>query len=241
MRRADRLIELLGLMKERPLSLAAALAERLEVSVRTVYRDIAALQAQGFPIDGEAGVGYRLSAPVDLPPLAFDHDELEALALGIAYVEAVGDAALAAAARSARAKIDRAWTGRISAPPSGRAMRARQRPERRAPELAASLRAAIRSHRMVRFFYRDGRGGTTEREVRPLALTAFSDGWLLIAWCGLRQDFRAFRLDRVAAATVTDEIFVEEPGRTLGDYLKERAPGERMLQPRNNPKSSVHR
>lgn len=224
MRRADRLIELLGLLKQRPLSLGRDLAEHLEVSVRTVYRDVATLQAQGLPIEGQAGVGYRLSAAVELPPLAFDHDELEALALGLAYAEAVGDPTLAAAARAARGKIDLAWTGRISAPPSARAIRARQRPERRAPSFAGSLRAAIRTRHLVRLRYRGESGSATDRTVRPLALTAFSEGWLLVGWCELRADFRTFRLDRVGAATVTGEIFEEEPGRRLGDYLHQRAP-----------------
>ena len=133
MRRADRLIELIGHLKGDALTTAADLAGRLEVSVRTVYRDVAALMAQGFPIEGEAGVGYMLRGPVDLPPLAFDHDELEAMALGLAYVGQVGDPALVAAARTARAKIDGAWAGAKAPGVSERKLRVAQRPERRAP------------------------------------------------------------------------------------------------------------
>lgn len=223
MRRADRLIELLGLMKLRPLVRADELADALEVSARTVYRDVATLQAQGFPIEGQAGIGYMLRAPVELPPLAFDHDELEALALGLAYAQAVGDPELAAAARSARAKVDHAWTGRPGPAPSARPIRSHQRPERRAPAFAALLRAAIRARRTVSFLYRDGEGRESERCVRPLALTAFSDGWLLIGWCPSRADFRVFRLDRLLGDVRAVESFADEPGRTLADYLRNRA------------------
>ena len=224
MRRADRLIELIGHLKGDALTTAADLAERLEVSVRTVYRDIAALAAQGFPIEGEAGVGYMLRGPVDLPPLAFDHDELEAMALGLAYVEQVGDRGLVAAARTARGKIDGAWAGAKAPGVSARKLRVAQRPERRAPPFAAALRAALRARRRVRFHYRDGAGRPSARHVRPLALTAFSDGWLLIAWCEERRDFRVFRLDRMAETAVTDERFDDEPGQDLKTFLAQRAP-----------------
>src|SRR5258708_7869365 len=111
MRRADRLIELVGHLRQDRLVTADELAASLEVAVRTVYRDIAALQAQGFPIEGQAGLGYILRGPIDLPPMTFDHDQIEAMTLGLAYVIEVGDPALAAAARAARAKIDAHWTG----------------------------------------------------------------------------------------------------------------------------------
>ncbi len=218
MRRADRLIELIGCLKAKPLVRAEDLATQLEVSVRTVYRDIAAMQAQGLPIEGQAGVGFMLRGRVDLPPIAFDHDELEALALGLAYVEQVGDPELAAAARAARGKIDLAWLTEPIAAPSARPVRSSQRPERRSPGFGSTLRAALRSRRSVGFAYVNAQGHQTNRSVRPLALTAFSDGWLLIGWCPLRADFRAFRLDRMDGLTV-GEIFDDEPGRDLQAYL----------------------
>ncbi|GGC66909.1 helix-turn-helix transcriptional regulator [Chelatococcus reniformis] len=221
MRRADRLIELIGHLRQDKLVIADELARRLEVSVRTVYRDIVSLQAQGFPIEGQAGVGYLLRGPVDLPPLTFDHDQLEALALGLAYVAQVGDPALSAAARAAQAKIDAVWTGRSTPGGEDRRLRASQRPERRAPAFAAALRGALRARKLVAFRYTDADGKRTEREVRPLALTAFSEGWLLIAWCGLRHDFRAFRLDRVAEPVVLEAAFTDEPGRDLASYLEQ--------------------
>jgi predicted DNA-binding transcriptional regulator YafY len=223
MRRADRLIELTThLRQDRPVT-AQTLAKRLETSMRTVYRDIAALQAQGLPIEGSAGFGYALRAPVNLPPLTFDHDQLEALALGLAYVTQVGDAALAAAARAARAKIDAVWDGRIGGV-SVRRLRSHQRPERRAPKFTHKIREALRERSVLEFAYRDGEGKQSVRKVQPLALTAFSAGWLLIAWCLVREDFRVFRLDRMGSLVVLAETFEEEAGRDLATYLEVRAP-----------------
>jgi len=217
-RRADRLFELIGRLRAKPLVRAEDLAAQLEVSVRTVYRDIAAMQAQGLPIEGQAGVGFMLRGRADLPPIAFGHDELEAMALGLAYVEQVGDPELAAAARAARGKIDLAWVSEPIAAPSARAIRSSQRPERRSPGFGAALRGALRARRAVAFDYVNAHGEPTRRSVRPLALIAFSEGWLLAAWCDLRRDFRAFRLDRVRDLTV-GEAFIDEPGRDLSAYL----------------------
>ncbi|MFC3226484.1 helix-turn-helix transcriptional regulator [Marinibaculum pumilum] len=222
MRRADRLIELVGYLRAGQPVTADALALRLELSVRTVYRDIAALQGQGFAIDGQAGIGYLARAPLDLPPLTFDHDEMEALALGLAYVRQVGDRPLAAAARSASVKIEAA---RRLADPTRPALRAVQKPHRRAPGFAAALRRAVRERRLVSFAYRSQTQAETRRRVRPLALTAFSDGWLLVGWCLLREDFRLFRLDRISDLEVQPDRFDDEPGRDLAAYTGLRGDG----------------
>lgn len=224
MRRADRLIHLLSLLKTGEVARGDGLAAALEVSLRTVYRDIAALQAQGFPIDGQAGVGYLLRAPVDLPALSFDHDEMEALALGLAYAAEVGDPDLRAAALTVQQKLDRTWRDRAPGPPSSRGVRVRQRPERSAPAFAALLRRAIRERREATFTYVDRLGRRTRRRTRPLALTAFSYGWLLIGWCVLRSDFRVFRLDRIDRLKVSQACFQDEHGQTLADYLQRRRP-----------------
>ena len=218
MRRADRLIELAGCLRRDRAVRADDLAARLEVSVRTVYRDIAVLQAQGHPIEGAAGVGFLLRGDIHLAPIAFDHDELEALALGLAYAEQVGDAKLVAAARAARFKVDRAWHAAGRAPPLARPIRARQRPNHRSPDFGAMLRGALRARRLVRFAYVDGEGRLSTRAVRPLALTAFSDGWLLGAWCLMRTDFRTFRLDRMGELAL-GEPFEDEAGKDLAAYL----------------------
>jgi predicted DNA-binding transcriptional regulator YafY len=223
MRRADRLLDLVARLKAKPLTRADDLAEAMETSVRTIYRDIAALQAQGLPIEGQAGVGYMLRGEINLPPLIFNHDQLEALALGLAYVEQVGDPDLAMAAHEARAKVDAAWAGEPTPPPSKRRLRARQMSEHRAPAFASLLRAALRGRKMVTFAYCDAQQARTERCVRPLALTAFSSGWLLIAWCPDRDDFRVFRLDRMQNVEFADTTFTDEPGRDLEAYLIQRA------------------
>jgi predicted DNA-binding transcriptional regulator YafY len=220
MRRADRLIELTTyLRQDRPVT-AQTLARRLETSVRTVYRDIAALQAQGLPIDGSAGFGYALRAPVNLPPLTFDHDQLEAMALGLAYVAQVGDAALAAAARAARAKIDAVWEAGSGI--GARRLRSHELPERRAPQFTPRIREALRERRVLEFSYRDANAKPSMRTVHPLALTAFSAGWLLIAWCLAREDFRVFRLDRMSRVVMLAETFEEQAGQDLATYLEVR-------------------
>lgn len=223
MRRAERLLDIVARLRARPLSRAEDLAEALETSVRTVYRDIATLQAQGLPIEGQAGVGYVLGGEVNLPPLVFTHDQLEALALGLGYVEQVGDPELADAARDARAKIDAAWADQPTPSPSRRRLRARQHPDHRAPRFTAFVRAALRTRHMVSFAYCDAAGRRSQRSVRPLALSVYSEGWLLIAWCPDRADFRVFRLDRMERLAMTDVKFVDEPGRDLATYLRQRA------------------
>jgi predicted DNA-binding transcriptional regulator YafY len=194
----------------------------METSVRTIYRDIASLQAHGLPIEGQPGVGYMLRGGITLPPLVFNHDQLEALALGLAYVEWVGDPDLAVAAREARAKVDAAWASQPTPPPSKRRLRAWQPSERRAPAFAALLRAALRARTMVTFAYCDAQQAITQRCVRPLALTVYSNGWLLIAWCPDRQDFRVFRLDRMERVALANTTFTDEPGRDLEAYLIQR-------------------
>lgn len=226
MRRADRLIELVALLRSKPIVRADDLASALEVTPRTVYRDIAALQAQGLPIEGAAGVGYAVRGKLDLAPLTFGHDELEALALGLAYVEQVGDKALAAAARAAHAKIEIAWMGIAPHGPMNRPLRASQRPERRLPGHGELLRNALRKRRELSFHYEDRAGAPTTRRVRPLALWAFSEGWLLVAWCFMRRDFRVFRVDRMRKV-VAGAVFEDDDARSFAAYLRLHSPDKK--------------
>jgi predicted DNA-binding transcriptional regulator YafY len=219
MRRADRLVELAGLLRARPVVRADDIARTLEVTARTVYRDIAALQAQGLPIEGAAGVGYIVRGKLDLPPLTFGHDELEALALGLSYVEQVGDKALAAAARAAHAKIEMAWVGIAPSGALNRPLRASQRPERRLPKSGELLRTSIRLRREVAFRYEDREGAKSSRRVRPLALWAFSEGWLLVAWCTARRDFRVFRVDRMQNVRA-GAAFDDDKTKSFAEYLR---------------------
>ncbi|HEX4954474.1 MAG TPA: YafY family protein [Thermoanaerobaculia bacterium] len=219
MRRADRLFRLLLQLRRGRVTTARQLAERLEVSERTIYRDVADLQASGVPITGEAGVGYQLRG-FDLPPLMFDREEIEAIVLGARVVEAWGDEKLARAATELLAKVEAALPRdrchlveetRLYVPTYG---------ERRVDRLPLSaLREAIQQRRRLFLGYADEQGRESERTVRPLALAFHPPVWLLIGWCELRQDFRNFRVDRFRAHEILSETFPLEPGRTLADYL----------------------
>ncbi|WP_417770248.1 helix-turn-helix transcriptional regulator [Stappia sp.] len=201
---------------------AEALARALDVSPRTIYRDMATLQAMGAPVRGEAGLGYQLERGYFLPPLRFDADELEAVMLGLRLVRARGDGVLRAAAERASGKI-----GATAAGDAGnlfqhlplRAVSRRKEGEEIANRWLPLLRAAIRERRLVGLDYVDLEGRGSARQVRPLGLTLFDEVWLLTAWCENRAGFRNFRLDRIADAAVTGARFRHESGRRFQDYL----------------------
>jgi predicted DNA-binding transcriptional regulator YafY len=220
MRRADRLFQIIQFMRRRGVTTAAALADALEVSERTVYRDVRDLVLSGVPIDGEAGVGYRLRKGFDLPPLMFTATELEALVLGTRVVMSWADPALANAAQAALARIEAALPedlrSRLNAPLFAPGFHVRQE----VLERMGVLRAAIDQHRKVLLDYRDVEGSSTQRTVRPLALSFWGSVWSLTAWCELRSDFRSFRLDRANSIDTLPERFQDESGKTLEDFLR---------------------
>jgi len=221
MRRADRLFEIIQLMRRKPTVRAQDLAATLEVSERTIYRDIRDLMASGVPIEGEAGVGYVLRAGFDLPPLMFKEAEIEALVLGARIVETWADAELSLAASDAIAKIEAVIPERLRGYMADTALMAP--PSWHMEPVGfdlAELRRAVRSRIKVHFRYTDVMHRTSERTVRPLSLAFFGPVWILAAWCELRDDFRTFRLDRIAGFRVTDERFRPERGKTLHDFLK---------------------
>lgn len=177
------------------------LAEELGVSLRTLYRDIATLVAQGAAIEGEAGLGYVLREETFLPPLMFSEAEADAVLLGLKLVAARTDPALAAAAEQAAAKIAAVLpkardsdSGLLAAP---------ARAETK--DMLAILRAALSAERKLRLTYADKRGAPSERTVWPVAIGFFESAEMLAAWCELRCDWRHFRLDRIAAATPTQD------------------------------------
>jgi predicted DNA-binding transcriptional regulator YafY len=220
MRRADRLFRLVGLLQRRRTVTAAALAERLEISERTVYRDVADLIGSGVPIQGEAGVGYRLERGFDLPPLMFSEAEIEAIVLGSRMVKAFADPALARAAEDVLNKIRRVLPDKLApsldlTPLYGYHFRR----EKRVGEHLALAREAIRLSRKMRLDYADGKKDESTRVIRPLALSFVGHAWLLTAWCELRAAFRNFRLDRVTALALTDERFAPEPGKRYEDFI----------------------
>ncbi len=222
MRRAERLFELVQLIRGRRLSTAAWLAERLGVSARTVYRAIADLQAQGVPIEGEAGVGYRLGRGYDLPPLMFSSAQAQALVAAIRVAAPRLDDRMARDAEDALGRIlavmpttERTAADRLAlfVPPHLH----ERMPGREALE---PVRLAIDQRRKLRLDYRDAAGQPSQRVVRPLGCFCWDAVWTLAAWCERRADFRHFRLDRMAAIETLDETFRDEPGRTLADFLR---------------------
>ena len=218
MRRAERLFRLVQELRSRSVSRAEDLASHFEISVRTVYRDIAHLQASGLPIDGEAGVGYILRPGFDLPAMTFTFEQLDALAIGLSFVEVAGDTSLSQAAQEVRAKLQATLPAPEKRKLEGAPLFASRRQGRATPMLK-TVRRAIREVEVLRLHYADGEGNQTERRVRPLAIWAFTDGWLFVGWCELRKDFRAFRLDRISVIEATDEHFADEPGKNLPTYL----------------------
>lgn len=221
MRRADRLFQIVQHLRGGRLVTARILSERLEVSERTIYRDIADLQSTGVPIDGEAGVGYLMREGFELPPLMFTRDEIVALVAGARMVRAFGGATMARAAEEALIKIGtvlpEAERGRID------------RTEIHMPNWVVSdadrmtidaLQTAVEAREMLKLDYRDESGRGSEREVRPLGLWFWGKVWTLIAWCELRGDFRAFRIDRIAVLTCTGRTFRPERGKQLADFYR---------------------
>jgi predicted DNA-binding transcriptional regulator YafY len=200
------------------------------VSERTVYRDVADLQHQGVPIEGEAGVGYRLGAGFDLPPLMFTHDEARALVASVRMAQVWQDPALARASQVALGKILSVLP--TAAKAAAQSMAVYAPPIGLDPAVQATLqtlREAAQAHRKLRVNYSDAQGQASERTLRPLGCFYWGKVWTLAAWCEVRHDFRNFRLDRMTLVQAVDGVvgqFRDEPGKTLADYLRLLAPPE---------------
>ena len=225
MRRADRLFQIVQLLRRRrTVTTAKEIASKLEISERTVYRDISDLVLAGTPIDGEAGVGYRIRPGYDLPPLMFDREEIQALVLGVRIVRQVGDPALARASESILSKVATVLPKELEPLLADTRLFATTRVRgSHAADALAVTREGLTSQRRIRMRYTDERGEATERTVRPLGVFFWDKTWTLAAWCEMRVGFRNFRLDRVGEATLLDR-FEEEPGRTLRDLLAQYGP-----------------
>ena len=221
MRRADRLFHLVQLIRGRRLTTAAFLATRLEVSERTVYRDIADLQHQGVPIEGEAGVGYRLGSGFDLPPLMFTQQEANALVASLRLAQAWLDPAMAGDAEAALGKIFSVLSVSSRAVAESLPLYAPVID----PDVATQgklqlLREAVQARRKLTLDYVDAVGQSTQRVLWPLGCFYWGSVWTLAAWCEARQDFRGFRVDRMARLEVLDAQIGREAGRTLADFLR---------------------
>lgn len=215
MARSDRLMDLVQILRDGRLHRAQDMADRLGVSIRTIYRDMDTLVASGVPIAGERGHGYMATAPVTLPPLNLTMPELEALHLGLAVVGDAADAELRAAARSLSARIDAvlpedrrtapAAFGFAVYPFADAAEGFRHMPQ---------IRAAIRARQKIEVTA----GDAAPRVIRPLALDYWGRVWTVSAWCETRADFDTLRVDRIAQLRVLPQLFLDEPGKTLDDF-----------------------
>ncbi|MCB1394806.1 MAG: YafY family transcriptional regulator [Rhodobacter sp.] len=217
--RSERLLAVLQILRRHRHPVAAQrIAEETGTSLRTVYRDIDALRAQGAAIEGEAGLGYVLRPGFLLPPLMFTEDEIEALVLGARLVAARGDPALSAAAIEAVARIGAVLPGALRDLAETSALLVPPGPRRDAPFMAG-LRSAIRAERKVAIRYRDKAGTETERIVWPFAMGFFDSVQVLVAWCETRQAVRHFREDRIATCAVLDARYPQRRARLMRDWV----------------------
>lgn len=219
MRRTDRLFDIIQILRDGKLHRAQDIAEQLEVSVRTIYRDMDTLVASGVPVAGERGVGYMITEAITLPPVSLTVAELEALNLGMAIVAETADPDLKAAATSLADKIDAVLPTQVVA--EADAWKFAVYPfadAARGFSHMPTLRAAIRARQKLRLTYTAKDGAMTTRVVRPLHMEYWGRIWTLTAWCELRAAHRVFRVDLIETAEALPELFVDEPGKTLQDY-----------------------
>lgn len=234
MRRADRLFQIVQHLRGGRLATARDLAETLEVSERTIYRDIADLIGSGVPIEGEAGVGYVMRAGYDMPPLMFTRDEIMAVIAGTHLIERMGGAAMAASAREALIKIRAVLPETLEAQAQRVEIHAGPtlRPTERDRHFIDQIEGAIDARLRLTMTYADEAGAKSSRTIRPLALWLWRNGWTVVSWCELREDFRMFRVDRIEGFT-TGERFREERDKSLNALYAQME--ECSIDPRLNP------
>ncbi len=221
MRKSERLFQLVTLLQGRRTAITAqALAEKLEVTVRTVYRDMQALMMAGVPIEGEAGVGYWLHKGFTLPPLMFQSDEITALLVGSRMVQAWTDPQLAEAARRAESRILAVLPTQVLDEVSRLPYRIPNycNPE---AETHGLIRKACEERRKVTVHYRDMKEQETTRTIWPLGMVGWDDHWTLLAWCELRDEYRNFRFDRILDIELLDARYPAHPQRNLEYYITE--------------------
>jgi predicted DNA-binding transcriptional regulator YafY len=222
MTKAERLFELTLLLRSRRTAITAeTIAELMQVSPRTVYRDVQSLIMAGVPVTGEPGVGYLIRPGNYLPPLLFTSDEVQALIVGSRMVQAFTDKDLAKGARTAELKIRSVLTESLK-------RHAEQQPYRipimesddLLREVHGNLRQACEQRRKIRIVYRDGQQLQSERTLWPLAMVGWSGRWTLLAWCELRVDYRNFRFDRIESLEVLEDNFTPTEEISIGHYLR---------------------
>lgn len=220
MRRADRLMQLIQILRDGSLHKAADLAAATGVSLRTIYRDMDTLAASGVPIEGERGIGYHVTAAITLPPLNLTMTEVEALHLGLSAVGRGGDAELSAAARALSAKLDAVMPEDRSRAPAGYGFAIYPFADAaRGFEHLPVLRQAIRSRQKLELTI-----GPDQRRVRPLQLDYWGRLWTCVVWCETAKRFDDIRVDQITALRVLPSLFIDEPGKSLRDYTAGRSP-----------------
>lgn len=239
MRRADRLFRLIDRLRPGKLTTARALAEAMEVSERTIYRDIAHLQASGVPIDGEAGLGYMMRDGYNLPPLMFTEEEIIALSVGARMAQTWGGTAMARGASSALDKITAVLPDATRTRAEGLRFEAWTTNPLDAKTRATidTVEAAIQAPERIAIDYRDDKGAATERVLRPLGLWFWGSVWTLVAWCELRNDYRMFRLDRILDARSLGP-FKPDPTQTLENFYERRIESNRGREWLNGPRQT---
>lgn len=237
MRRADRLFQLVQILRNKRLITAHDLAERLEVSQRTIYRDIQDLSLSGVPIEGEAGVGYHLRYSLDVPPLMFNADELEALVLGVRILKVWGGPELGNSAQSVLDKIQAVIPTELKTHIDDSKLFALKFSDRQ--DIKTTLdhcRNAISRFNYLLIEYQRADKTLSQRKLKPLGLFFWGNVWTLTAWCELRDDFRNFRLDRIQTLHHLEQTFSDQSGQTLDDYIAQmRNQCEKQKQYPSNP------
>jgi predicted DNA-binding transcriptional regulator YafY len=234
MRRASRLFDIIQMLRSAkgPMT-AAAMAERLEVTPRTVYRDIASLQASRVPIEGSAGIGYVLRRGFDLPPLMFSTEEADAIAIGMRLLNRLRDPGLREAAERVLSKIavvlPETVRQSVESAPFFVSEGSNQVP---AWINLSDLRAAIRQRRKLQLRYRNDAGRETQRTVWPIALAYYVDVTVIAAWCELRSDYRHFRVDRIRTLAIMEACYPAVQGELVAGY---QAAGNRAWLPVSTP------
>lgn len=223
MSRSTRLLQLMQLLRTLPSPVRGHdLAEALEISLRTLYRDIEALRASGAIIDGEAGYGYMLEEDPALPPMMFSRDEMEALVLGLREVNEIADPVLAAAARDALSKLRACLPPRMRQELESAVLHVKHFNDKEHLQIdAGTVRKAARDETIAVISYLDLNSNRTTRPVKPLSIVYMDNNSVLLAWCGMRQAFRIFRMDRIEAITLTDQSFRPHRAALLRDCLAE--------------------
>lgn len=221
MRRADRLFRLIDRLRPGKLTTARELATAMEVSERTIYRDIAHLQSSGVPIDGEAGLGYMMRDGFTLPPLMFSEEEIIALSVGARMVETWGGTAMARGASSALARITAVLPDSTRARADGLRFEAWTTNPLDADtrSIIDTIEAAIQAPERIAIDYVDDKGTATQRTLRPLGLWFWGSVWTLVAWCELRRAYRMFRLDRIKTPRLLG-TYKPEPNQTLDHFYE---------------------